>query len=546
VCTLFTSSTFSGAIGEIVNINKNLTRSESNEGINPQKEPRLTDPNTKFHRVYVLGAGDSNSEDASFKDDLDKLKKHLETNKNQAPGSTSRTFIKPTKEQVKGYLDQLKKNAQPGEEVTFYFGGHGNSYVIRFAKGVRVTADELAKWLTGFEESVTIVVILDTCHGGGFIDNIGESHHVAVIGTKAEAPIDAYFFLFKFITKTLTEAIEVQAGKRKADKNKDGIVTAAELKKCLEEKKWELGQPGSKDKPKNGKSKCLDCVLPSIVVNPPIVSPGTVVDILGENFAPQSWVTLSLYDTNLTPIELGEVQANYYGSFSVSLHIPSVPSMIVAIDDTGNLDWHIFSNPPNEPTQPEGPTAGFININYTYTSSTTDPDGEEVYYMWDWGDGNISDWIGPYDSGETLEASHTWTAPGEYEIKVKAIDPCDAESDWSDPLSVVIIEDNTPPTIELIQPREGYLYIFDREIIPIPLTIVIGPITIEVEAHDEESGMDRAEFYIDDELRYTDYEEPYEWLWDETVFERHTIKVIAYDNAGNSGSDEIDVIIFNI
>ncbi|MEA2054750.1 MAG: hypothetical protein U9O96_06550 [Candidatus Thermoplasmatota archaeon] len=58
--------------------------------------------------------------------------------------------------------------------------------------------------------------------------------------------------------------------------------------------------------------------------------------------------------------------------------------------------------------------------------------------------------------------------------------------------------------------------------------------------------MDKVEFYIDDVLKATDDEEPYEWLWDETVFLKHTLKAVAYDNAGNTAKDEQVVWIFNI
>ena len=56
--------------------------------------------------------------------------------------------------------------------------------------------------------------------------------------------------------------------------------------------------------------------------------------------------------------------------------------------------------------------------------------------MWDWGDGNMSDWIGPYNSGETCEASYVWSSKGSYEVKVKAKDEYGSESPWSDPLPI--------------------------------------------------------------------------------------------------------------
>lgn len=224
-------------------------------------------------------------------------------------------------------------------------------------------------------------------------------------------------------------------------------------------------------------------------------------------------------------------------------------------DENGSLGgWsdtltvNILPNkPPNRPDRPSGPTSGYTGTSYTYSSSTTDHDGDQIYYLFDWDDGTNSGWLGLYNSGATASASHAWSAEGTYNIKVKAKDVYDAESNWSDPLEVVIeVSDIIPPEIEITKPKEGYLYLADRELLPMPITLVIGRITIAADAGDEESGMSRVEFYIDDELRSTCYMEPYNWLWDEAVFGRRNLKVMAYDNAGNSATDEIEIWIFNI
>ncbi|RLI54112.1 MAG: hypothetical protein DRP09_13935, partial [Candidatus Thorarchaeota archaeon] len=97
------------------------------------------------------------------------------------------------------------------------------------------------------------------------------------------------------------------------------------------------------------------------------------------------------------------------------------------------------------------------------------------------------------------------------------------------------------------KPREGYLYVFDKEIMPTIFgsTIVIGKITIKTDAYDED-GIDRIEFYIDDALCFSDHDEPYSWTWDETIFGWHEIKVLEYDSTGNKAKDKINVLIFNI
>jgi len=93
---------------------------------------------------------------------------------------------------------------------------------------------------------------------------------------------------------------------------------------------------------------------------------------------------------------------------------------------------------PVKPNQPSGPTNGKIGQECAYTTSTTDPDGDQVFYLWDWGDGNNSGWLGPYNSGATCEAKHIWNAKNSYNIKVKAKDIYGKESSWSDPLPITM------------------------------------------------------------------------------------------------------------
>jgi len=102
-----------------------------------------------------------------------------------------------------------------------------------------------------------------------------------------------------------------------------------------------------------------------------------------------------------------------------------------------------FSNPPAQPTL-DGPTQGVYNQNLTYTAVTTEPDGEPVFYQFDWGFGNISNWFGPYASGEQISVSHAWSGMGSFMVQVIARDNKSATSEWSNIL-IVSITDNTPP-----------------------------------------------------------------------------------------------------
>ena len=94
--------------------------------------------------------------------------------------------------------------------------------------------------------------------------------------------------------------------------------------------------------------------------------------------------------------------------------------------------------PPYAPTI-GGPHCGKINTEYTFSlGEITDPEGDQIYCFWDWGDGTTSSWLGPYNSGQSIQATHTWTGPGTYTIKVKLKDSFGAESPWSESFTMYI------------------------------------------------------------------------------------------------------------
>jgi len=101
------------------------------------------------------------------------------------------------------------------------------------------------------------------------------------------------------------------------------------------------------------------------------------------------------------------------------------------------------NHPPNKPDTPRGESKGKPNVEYTFYSTGTDEDGHDLYYLFDWGDGNQSDWIGPFACNEPVEASYIWREKGTYSVKVKTMDffgpyshDYGMESDWSDPLEI--------------------------------------------------------------------------------------------------------------
>jgi hypothetical protein len=84
---------------------------------------------------------------------------------------------------------------------------------------------------------------------------------------------------------------------------------------------------------------------------------------------------------------------------------------------------------PDEPTI-SGPINGKPRTEYDYSISSNDPDGDMLFYYVDWGDGQDTDWVGPYISGQEITLSHKWNSRGTYNIRVRAKDVNSLFSPW--------------------------------------------------------------------------------------------------------------------
>ena len=98
------------------------------------------------------------------------------------------------------------------------------------------------------------------------------------------------------------------------------------------------------------------------------------------------------------------------------------------------LSATVTANSP--PTAPDidGSTSGTAGVEYEYTFTTTDPDGDDIYFHVSWGCCGPGDFhtYGPYESGEIAKLSHTYHEKGNYVIQAYARDIHGAESDWAE------------------------------------------------------------------------------------------------------------------
>lgn len=170
--------------------------------------------------------------------------------------------------------------------------------------------------------------------------------------------------------------------------------------------------------------------------------------------------TLSGYvrDTNMNPIEGAKIIIYFHESFEVNYsdsfgyyHVKNIPICFCLKNATvyktgyksywvllaiGENTFHNFTLIPTDNFPPEtplitGPLSGKVDESYNYTIVTTDPNGDEISYFVDWGDGNTGGWTRMLTSGEDYNVSNIWGEEGNYIIKVKAKDSFGAESNWA-------------------------------------------------------------------------------------------------------------------
>ncbi|MDD5779307.1 MAG: Ig-like domain-containing protein, partial [Candidatus Thermoplasmatota archaeon] len=230
-----------------------------------------------------------------------------------------------------------------------------------------------------------------------------------------------------------------------------------------------------------------------------------------------------------------------------------------AVDTTGNgytSPLRTFTVQDKTPPQvevvyPDGGeyVSGKVLVEWNVTDNYDDPEDLTVTLKYSADNGaswqNIAsdlDNLGEYEWDTTGLADGT-----RYRVKVNVYDTTgNMGTDISDASFTV---DNTAPSLSLQKPTPGTLYMFDREVMPLLLrdkAVIVGAITVIVEASDAMSGVRNVEFMVDGGSKFVDSSTPYEWEWDETAFGAHTLTVVVTDRAGNTARETVEVKVYNI
>lgn len=111
-----------------------------------------------------------------------------------------------------------------------------------------------------------------------------------------------------------------------------------------------------------------------------------------------------------------------------------------------------------------------------------------------------------------------------------------------DDVSVTAKRDVINPRVYFSKPEQNFMYFDDTKIHrEIGATIVIGDVTVEAFAKDDQTEVEKVEFLVDGKVKEVVTMEPFSWVWDEFSFRNHVLSIKAYDDAGNVEIEEMKV-----
>ena len=77
-----------------------------------------------------------------------------------------------------------------------------------------------------------------------------------------------------------------------------------------------------------------------------------------------------------------------------------------------------------------GPNSGKSGKSYSYNFVAEDPNGDDVYYEIDWGEGSVEPWDGPHNSNVVISRDHSWDEKGSFTIMARAKDEYGLIGEW--------------------------------------------------------------------------------------------------------------------
>lgn len=115
-------------------------------------------------------------------------------------------------------------------------------------------------------------------------------------------------------------------------------------------------------------------------------------------------------------MDIGKIWWNYQNLYSLNIF--------------GDPSLYIQESP--DPPIITGPSSIKKGKNTSFEFTITDPQQDKIYLKIDWGDNEITEWKGPFESNKTLTLSHQWNEKNKkVTLKAKAKDEYGWESNWT-------------------------------------------------------------------------------------------------------------------
>ena len=146
-------------------------------------------------------------------------------------------------------------------------------------------------------------------------------------------------------------------------------------------------------------------------------------------------IVTNYYDHDVKNITLKlDFNAYWYDSLGNLLKSDSDYYIMINLPTSSTMTFIISKNPLENlpPVKPiiDGPTNGKAGTSYDYDfTDCFDPDGDDMTYHVEWGDGGIDE--GFVESGGAFTLSHIWSEQDTFTIRAKLIDEYGLESDWA-------------------------------------------------------------------------------------------------------------------
>ncbi len=247
-------------------------------------------------------------------------------------------------------------------------------------------------------------------------------------------------------------------------------------------------------------------------------------------------------------------EGNYWDDFASNPGYPDTYQIGMNNVDNHPLDSWVPAPPQVTvlyPNEEENILGGIIDIQWSEVTDVAEQAIEGATISIDYNINN-GEWH-PIATGLEDNGVYSWDTtemPGledstKYRVRVGATYEGRIGYDESDDQFAL---DATDPIVNVSRPTAGQIFLFDSNLVtlPLPLSVIVGPVTVIADAEDAMSGVNQVLFELDDGTSYNDSEAPYSWVLNQRIIGKRTLTVTAVDTVGRAAQTEaVTLFIIN-